>query len=400
MAAASTYGQVRKWLDAHFEAQVDESTRERIALLVVGIIRAQSAAPARIASALKKLGLSGAQVDSIERRVRRIENDEELEATLCLHPLARAQLRLGKPQSLLLVIDPTTQDERVVMVSVGVWYRARTLPLAWVVWPGNRPLTGDRFWKRIESLLDVVADLVPPGVPVTWIADRAFGTPAFTDLVTERGWHYVVRVQGQTRCQDRTGVCRPIRDLVRLRRQRAKLRGRAFKKRGWREVSVVVYWGRGHDAPLCLVSDGPPRWYLIHVYRRRYAIEATFRDYKYAGWLWERGQVTNLQHVKRLLVGMALATWVVLCAGTQFAAELLACPPTGRRRTVPWYGKRSLFTLGLQRLHELLGGGCSTPLQWRLTDWEAPNWQQQVYFHHAQAFVFGVQRNLSSCSVL
>lgn len=397
MTAASTYGQIRQWLDEHLHEKVDESTRERVALLVVGIIGAKSAAPAQIASALKKLGLSGAQADSIERRVRRIENDEELEATLYLHPLARQQLRLGKPGSLLLSIDPTTQDERVVMVSVGVWYRARTLPLAWVVWPGNEPLTGERFWQRIEKLLDVVATLLPPGVPVTWVADRAFGTPAFTDLLTTRGWHYVVRVQDQTRCQDRTGIGQEVRHLVRLRKQRAKLRGWAFKKRGWREVSVVVYWGRRYDTPLCLVSDLPPKWYLILLYRRRYAIEATFRDYKYAGWQWERGQVTDLAHIERLLVGMALATWVVLCAGTQVAAALLAQPPTGQRRTVPWYGKRSLFTLGLQRLHELLEGGCLIPLQWQLTNWDAPNWQQQVYFHHARAFVFAVHRNVSSC---
>lgn len=397
MAAASTYRQVREWLNVHFDAQVSESTRERIALLVIGIIRAKSAAPAQIASALKKLGLSGAKTDSIERRVRRLENDGKLEATLCLHPLARQQLRLGKPRALLLSIDPTTQDDRVVMVSVGVWYRARTLPLAWVVWLANQPLTGPGFWERIEKLLDIVAELLPPGVPITWVADRAFGTPAFTDLVTERGWHYVVRVQGQTRCQDRMGVCRQVKHLVRLRGQRAKLRGWAFKKRGWREVCVVVYWGKRHDSPLCLVSDLPPRWYLIRLYRHRYAIEATFRDYKYAGWQWERGQVTDLEHVKRLLVGMALATWVVLCAGTQFATELLTQPPTGRRHTVPWYGKRSLFTLGLQRLHELLGGGCIIPLQWRLTDWDAPNWQRQVYFYHARAFVFALQRNVSSC---
>jgi hypothetical protein len=88
MAAASTYRQIRHWLDGHLHEKVDESTRERVALLVVGIIRAKSAAPAQIASALKELGLSDAQTDSIERRVRRIENDEELEATLYLHPLA------------------------------------------------------------------------------------------------------------------------------------------------------------------------------------------------------------------------------------------------------------------------------------------------------------------------
>lgn len=397
MAAAQTLRQVREWLNEHFAPSVDESTRERIALLVIGIIGAESAAPARIARAIKRLGLSGAKVESIERRIRRIENDDELDATLCLHPLARQQLQLGKPSSLLLIIDPTTQDDRLVMVSVGVWYRARTLPLAWVVWPGNQPLVGDGFWKRIEKLLDTVVDLLPPGVPVTWFADRAFGTPVFTDLIAERGWHYVVRVQGHTRCQDQMGVCRQVKHLIRHRGQRAKQRGLAFKKRGWRQVSIVVHWGRRHDSPLCLVSDLPAQWRLIHLYRRRYAIEATFRDYKCAGWQWERGQVSDLSHIERLLVGMALATWVVLCAGTQVAAEHLARPPTGRRRTIPWCGKHSLFSLGLQRLQELLGGGCSTPLEWRLTDWKAPNWQRQIYFHHSRAFVFAVQSNVSSC---
>jgi hypothetical protein len=86
---------------------------------------------------------------------------------------------------------------------------------------------------------------------------------------------------------------------------------------------------------------------------------------------------------------MALAPWITLYAGTQVATELLRRPPTGRRRTVPWEGKRSLFTLGLQRLQAICGGGCMTPLCWELTAWEAPHWQAHLYFHHARAFVFG-----------
>jgi hypothetical protein len=392
MSGVNTFSQIRRWLDEHLDPQVDETSRERIALLVLGIIRAKSASPAAIAKALATLGLSKATAESIERRVRRIENDAELDATLCLYPMARQQFLLGRPQSLLLILDPTAQEDRLVMVSIGVWYRGRTLPVAWAIWPGNQPLKGASFWQRIEALLDVVADLLPPGIPVTWMADRAFGTPVFTDMLVARGWHYLVRVQRQTRCQDPCGQERQVVDLVRLPGQRAKLRGLVFKKRGWRQASVLVYWGRGHKDPLCLVSDLPPRWYLIRCYRRRFAIETTFRDYKSFGWQWEQGQVTDLEHIERLLVGMALATWVVLYAGTQVAAELLARPPTGQRRTLPWVGKRSLFYLGLQRVHELLGGGSTTPIRWRLSDWDAPNWQRQCHQHHARAYVFTLRR--------
>ena len=388
MSASTVYNQVYQLLDQHLSEQVSKSSRERITLLVLGIIRSKSASPTRIAEALAELGLTNATAESIERRIRRIENDDELSATFCFHPLARERLAFGRPKELLLILDPTTQEDRVVMVSASVWYRGRALPLAWLVWPANVPLEGDGFWERINELLDTVSTILPKGVPVTWLADRAFGTPAFTDLVTARGWHYIVRAQGQTKCINRKGILSKLQQLVRLRGQRAKLRGRVFKKRGWRDASVVVYWGKRHEKPLCLVSDLPPRWYLIHLYRRRYPIEATFRDYKSSGWHWEQGQVTDLEHIERLLCGMALATWIALFVGTQVAYEHLAKPPTGKRRTVPWVGKRSLFHLGLQRLLELLSGSLKITLCWQLCDWDAPNWLKQIYFHHARAFVF------------
>lgn len=315
-----------------------------------------------MAAALQVLGLTHATTaSSIEHRVRRIENDPELTATRCLHPLVRERFLLGQPHEVVLILDLTTQDDRVVLVAVGVWYRGRILPLAWALWLANTPLEGATFWQRMEALLDGVAPLLPQGIPVTWLADWAFGPPAFIDLLTARGWHYLVRVQGHTRYRDRRGVERQVQQLVRLRRQRAKLRGQVFKKHYWREASIAVYWGRRHAHPLGLVSNRRLGWYLIPMYRQRYPIEATFHDYKSAGWQWDQGQVTNLDHLERLLVGMALATWIVLYAGTQVATELLRRPSIGRRRTIPWEGKRSLFTLGLQRLQAICGGGVLRP---------------------------------------
>jgi hypothetical protein len=145
MSAVEVYQQVRWLVKPHLDANVDESTFERIALLVTGMIAAKSAAPAQISKALARLGLSGAKADSLERQVRRLENDPEMSACLCFHPFAKAYLRFGHPQDLLLILDPTTQEDKIVMVSVAVWYRGRALPLAWATWPANTPLEGDRF---------------------------------------------------------------------------------------------------------------------------------------------------------------------------------------------------------------------------------------------------------------
>jgi hypothetical protein len=288
----------------------------------------------------------------------------------------------------VLVVDGSCQKDRLVLLSVAVRYRGRALPLVWDLWPANQPLQGARFWQRVEALLAVVAGLLPPGVPVTVVADRAFGTPAFTDRVGQHGWHFVVRVQGLTRVRDVVGREQPVCHLVRWQGGRKKCRGQVFKKHGWREASVVVLWGQRHHSPLCLVSDLPPDWSLVLVYRQRYSIEAGFRDMKSAGWQWEKGQVTDIEHVKRLLVCMAVATWVALFAGAQVAAEWLEKRPSGKRRSVPWAGKRSLFFLGVQRLNELLGGARWQWLHFVLPDWEAPIWQFQVACHQGRAFVF------------
>jgi len=388
MSAAEVYHHVRSLIEPHLDRQVDESTFERIALLVTGIIQAKSASPAQVAKALSRLQLTGAKAESLERRIRRMENDPELLASLCFHPFARAHLRYGHPSELILILDPTTQEDKLVMVSIAVWFRGRALPLAWAIWPGNTVLEGEGLWKRIERLLAEVAPLMPAHAEITLIADRAFGCPAFIDLLAQYHWHYVVRVQGQTVCRDRLGRAQPVQSLAAYRNQRAKLRGQVFKKNGWRSASVVVYWGKRHQAPLCLVSDLKPDWFLIHLYRRRYPIEAQFRDYKSHGWRWEQGQVKDLLHMERLLTAMALATWIVLLVATWKAQLILAKPPTGKRRTRPWEAKMSLFAHGLELLLSWLGDAPLPSIPWRLSGWSAPNWGQQVCFHHAKAYVF------------
>ena len=82
----------------------------------------------------------------------------------------------------------------------------------------------------------------------------------------------------------------------------------------------------------------------------------------------------------------SLATWLVVCVGAQQAAHALRQPASGRRRTLPFEGKRSLFTLGLHAFQRWLAQ--PGRMVWHFPDWEAPNWSTQLYAHHARAFVF------------
>lgn len=388
MSPAEVYQQIQRVLADDLSASIGKRTVKRLAMLVTGMLKGQSSAPSQIAEALDELGVERAAAESIERRIRRSENDPAICAKRCYAPLIQAVLRRSALSELILILDPTTQADHVVMVSVNAWYRGRSLPIAWTIWPGNVPLEGERFWARIQSLLAEVHELLPRQVRVTILADRAFGSPSFTDLVEALGWHWLVRVQDQTVCRDRCGRERAVASLVSQRGARRKMVGEAFKKAGWRPASLVVYWGRRHRHPLCLASDLPARWELIALYRRRYPIEGTFRDYKSYGWHWEQGQVRCLAHIERLLVAMALATCLALLLGASFAAQLLATPASGTRHTRSWFGKRSLFRLGLLAWNACFSRRPSPPLPNALPDWLAPNWSAQFRAHHARAFVF------------
>jgi len=80
MSAQTACHEIEALVEQHIAGTVDPSTRERLVLLVLGMLRGKSALPARIAAALKTLGVRGATTESLERRIRRIENDLEVTA--------------------------------------------------------------------------------------------------------------------------------------------------------------------------------------------------------------------------------------------------------------------------------------------------------------------------------
>lgn len=360
--------------------------RKRLVWWVLGILLARSVVLSRIAAAQAGFCGGSTSVESRERHLRHILSDDRLDWAHTYAPAVRRVLQWKQARRLLLLIDESGHSDQYRVLMVALWYRGRAVPLTWVDWPAQQPLEG-RYWTQVEQLLQQVAQLVPANLQVVLIGDRAFGNPAFIDRVTAHGWAWLVRIQGQTCFRDAQGRRWQANQLLRQPGGRWKGRGQLFKKQGWRHASLVAFWDRQHREPLLLASSLPPGWTLIHLYLCRGAIECLFRDWKTYGWQWESSQVTNAAHRQVLLVGLAWATLVVLCLGEQVATETLR-QPARPRRTPPRLGKRSLFTLGCERLQARLYRTVDTPICWTLTAFDAPAWHQEVYNYYGCAYVF------------
>ncbi len=368
-------------------------TRTRVIFLILGILLAQSVVLRRIASAQKGF-LGGSTTEaSNERQLRRILSDPLLTWSEVYVPTVKRVLRWQKARRLLLLIDESGHSDVSRLLTVAVWYRNRAIPLGWVSWPAQQPLER-AYWECLDELLAKVAPLLPSGPRIVVIADRAFGNPAFIDRVAVYGWDWLVRVQYQTCFRDAQGRCLQLNQILTEPGKRWRGRGQLFKKAHWRQSSCVGYWSLRHKEPLLLASSLAADWDLIALYRCRGAIETLFRDWKSYGLNWEASQVRRMVHHDRLLVGMALATLVVLCLGDQVANELLAEQARARRSRC-WHSKHSLFRLGLDRLHARLYNTVQTPLEWALADFDSPGWQKQLYQRDADAFVWSAKPQTS-----
>ncbi|GAA5528330.1 hypothetical protein [Herpetosiphon gulosus] len=205
------------------------------------------------------LGLStAAHAASHERRLRRTYRDAQLQWSLYRVVLATT-LHLAPNDPVTVIIDETTHTDRWTLLTAALWYHGRAIPLAWMLHLGNtRRATA--LWMIPPPSSIACGRSSPPTTPVVVVADRAFGCPAFTDQVAAYGWGWVVRVQGHTRIQLRGHTETMIRTLV-TRGHHVVRWGHAFKKVGWRSVTVVATWQVACAEPLLLVSNrGGTAW--------------------------------------------------------------------------------------------------------------------------------------------
>src|SRR5690606_28330642 len=184
----------------------------RLALVVTGIMTARSCVLRQIAAELLALGLTGASTaESVGRRLRRTLNDHRLTVETTYRPLVQQVvgwegLRRGGQPAVLLV-DESSNAEQVHLFRVSLAYRGGVLPLAWALWLQNQAQPREAYWQQVDRVLAEVADLLPSGLTVIGLADRAYDVPAFLDRLAAYGWSWIVRckARGQLRFRDRQG---------------------------------------------------------------------------------------------------------------------------------------------------------------------------------------------------
>jgi hypothetical protein len=278
---------------------------------------------------------------SVRRRIERTLANDRLDPQSVWPQLARAVLGQRAGASIVLILDETPNHNDLRCMKITMAYRQRALPIGCVCYTlGGQP---EPMPELIIGLFHQVAACLPEGAEVTLLADRGLAWPRIVDACGELGWHFVIRLQGQTKVRTAEGTECSATELAPNPGDHWWGQAEVFKKSGWRTARVAACWEKDQVGPWLLVSDRPEGGRLFRRYATRVWTEQLFRDEKSQGFHGEQSHVTDPRHAARLVLLIGLATYLILALGSRvIQAGLRRWLESTRQRML------SLFTIGMR----------------------------------------------------
>lgn len=304
-----------------------------LALYSYGVLACRHCAASRVAEALVGIG----KAQSVQKRLERFLSNERINWRQCCRVWSAFVLRHYVGERIILLVDETKLGANLSVMVVGLACGGWCIPLAFWAYKADEWPMGQV--ELIEELLCWVAEGVPDGVIPLLEADRGIGTsPALIRVVQALGWHYLFRVQGQTRFELDDGTQFALQDLVSPGGTWTKA-GRAFKKAGFLPAIAHLYWEEPYSQAWCLLTNCPTL--SAREYAKRTWQEGSFRDLKSDGFQWQTSHVFTPAHANLLLLVMSIAYAFVISLGTLVFEE----PSLAKKLDSKRY---SLFRLGLR----------------------------------------------------
>lgn len=321
--------------------------RKALAAFSLAMVQARSCCALQIALCLE----GSALFTSVRRRLERLLANERLNVPGIYQAIATALAHSRRGRQLVLIIDESDRSPQLRSFQILAAVKHRCLPLLAIAYhPKHPPKSMDCF---VPEQLRLLADwLSGYDLQITLLADRGLSWPIVARTCRQLGWHYVLRLQGQTKLINADGKEITLSKLLGSKLGMELADDVAvFKKAGWiGHNSITAVRVKGCKSPWYLLSDTPAGAHQVSKYAMRMWCEQSFRDEKSSGLNWRASRVNDPAHATRLLLIMSLAMWLCLLVGMGIVRR-------GWRRQLDHHAKRhySYFKLGMlwliARLH-------------------------------------------------
>jgi hypothetical protein len=313
-----------------------------LAMMIAGIVMSKKAQLSEMSSEIP----TDAKDKSIEMRLRRWVKHDRIDGEMIYLPFARQILNALSEQELVLVMDGSQAGRGCMVLMVGVVYKKRALPIAWLVYKGKK---GHTTAKRHIEALQKVKVLLPQTAKVILLGDAEYDTSEMLLWVQENTqWSYVLRTSPQIYVTTKLGE-QAIGDIALERNQVLQYLNVGFTQKATLKTNLVGWWSDKYEKPIYLISNLTSKYLACRHYQRRYRIETFFSDQKSRGFHIHKSHLSEPARVSRLLVAACLAyIWMILQGLQVIAENKTGCIDRTERND------KSVFRLGLDWIRHCL----------------------------------------------
>jgi hypothetical protein len=302
---------------------------------------------------------SGAKTPSLVNRLRRFLDNSHVDVRRWYAPLVKEVLARCVGKRIQLVIDCTKVGFNYRLLTVGVAYKRRTLPLVWSVHRSSRGHTSAT--EQIE-LLAYLHGLMPSGHAVWVLGDSEFQSIPLLEWLRSQGWHFVIRQKGTIKVRQVGGKWTKLNQFDLVPGQTRYLGWVRLTEKhdvGW--FWLILHWETGEDDPWYLVSDCQGKRQLINRYRVRMWIEEMYGDMKGHGFDLEATHLDDPDRISRLVLAVCFAFVWLIALGSWVVKR-------GLRHFVDHKSRRdkSFFRIGWDWIERCLSLGDPVPVRFIL----------------------------------
>lgn len=188
----------------------------------------------------------------------------------------------GDTGSVVIALDWTDfdADDQTTLAAYMVTTHGRAMPLAWRT--VRKSELRDNRTAHERELIEDLQSWLRPGIEVTLLADRAFGSHEFYAFLDALGWDYVIRFRGCIQVRTAAGETRPATEWLAPTGRATALREVLVTNERAPVACVVTVKAAKMAEPWFLASSlaDATAADIVKLYGRRFTIEETFRDVK------------------------------------------------------------------------------------------------------------------------
>lgn len=314
-----------------------------LAAMMTGIVQSQNCQLEKIA---RKMPVK-TQVESRIKSCTRFNQNEHVDAELFYMPfIAPLIAHLAASSVVTLAMDGSETGYKCMTLMVSIIYRQRAIPIAWLTVTGNK---GHLPEETHLSLLERVKPLFPKECTVVFLGDGEFDGQHLQQAIMDAGWEYVCRTAKNRIICDGEDIF-SLSEIGIACGDRIDLPHVGFTHANFSVELVIVWWCKGYDDPIYLVTNMACAQEACHWYKRRFQIETFFSDQKSRGFNLQKSHLADPERIERFLIATCLAyVWIIY-----LGVKVRAMPREMKMIHRSDRCDLSLFQLGIRYLEHLL----------------------------------------------